>query len=26
VAGKVAFKRKGVEGRLFVSVLPETSN
>ena len=24
VAGKVAFKRKGTEGRMFVSVLPET--
>ena len=25
-AGKVAFKRKGAEGRLFVSVVPETTN
>jgi large subunit ribosomal protein L27 len=23
VAGKVAFKRKGIEGRMFVSVIPE---
>jgi large subunit ribosomal protein L27 len=26
MAGKVAFKRKGTEGRLFVSVVPETTN
>jgi large subunit ribosomal protein L27 len=26
VAGKVAFKRKGTEGRMFVSVVPETTN
>jgi large subunit ribosomal protein L27 len=25
-AGTVAFKRKGTEGRLFVSVVPETTN
>ena len=24
--GKVAFKRKGAEGRMFVSVVPETTN
>jgi large subunit ribosomal protein L27 len=26
VDGKVAFKRKGVEQRMFVSVVPETTN
>lgn len=26
VDGKVAFKRKGIEGRMFVSVVPETTN
>jgi large subunit ribosomal protein L27 len=26
VDGKVAFKRKGTEGRMFVSVEPETTN
>jgi large subunit ribosomal protein L27 len=26
VDGKVAFKRKGTEGRMFVSVVPETTN
>jgi large subunit ribosomal protein L27 len=26
MAGKVAFQRKGTEGRLFVSVVPETTN
>ena len=25
-AGKVAFKRKGVEQRMFISVVPETTN